>query len=309
MAIIFMIMLHTGCGLLFKICVPLFTFLVGYGYNFAKQKNLKHGFKRIWHLLSYFWLILFGIFLPIAIVCGHYHPTFPSLLAEMFGLESQLNWFSWYVYFYIFAMILMPIFGRVVDRFSIFGGASLILLSYAACFFIKLIPNWNSNIWTQAAYDCFLCTPVMISGYWMARYKIYSKFKVPKSPAWLLLYALIAIALFSIRHFPYVTFLDFINIPIFIGVIALSFELTSKSQVYIKSKEYFSFIFQHLGKESMNMWFLHALFFSTFTVSSAILINWVHPRFLYIIWIIFISYIFSLIITSVYELLKKCIKS
>lgn len=305
LAIIFMIILHTGGSVLFKICVPLFTFLVGYGYNFAKQKNLKHGVKRIWHLLSYFWLILLGIFLPIGIVCGHYHPSIPSLLTEMFGLESHLNWYSWYVYFYIFAMILMPVFSRIIDRLSIIGGGSLIILSLLVCFFIRNIHNWSANIWLQAIFDSFLCTPVMISGYWMARYKIYSKIKTASSPAWLIPYLLVGIALFGIRHLPYMTFIDFLIIPVFIGVVALCFEISSKSKIYIKIKDFLSFVFQYLGKESMNMWFLHALFFSTYTISSAILINWVHIKFLYVIWIIILSYIFARLVSLVYNVIKN----
>lgn len=34
-AIVFMIMLHNGCGSVFKICIRLFIFLVGYGYYFT----------------------------------------------------------------------------------------------------------------------------------------------------------------------------------------------------------------------------------------------------------------------------------
>lgn len=37
LAIIFMITLHNDTLPEFKICVPIFTFLVGYGYAFAKE--------------------------------------------------------------------------------------------------------------------------------------------------------------------------------------------------------------------------------------------------------------------------------
>ena len=34
----------------------------------------------------------------------------------MIGVNSQLNWFSWFVAFYIFAMITMPFVGRLIDK-------------------------------------------------------------------------------------------------------------------------------------------------------------------------------------------------
>lgn len=128
LAIIFMITLHNDTLPEFKICVPIFTFLVGYGYAFAKEKNLRHGLKRSWHLLSHFWLILLGLFLPVAIWKGDYEPTIGNVLLNMFGLESNLNWYSWYIYFYIFAMLAMIPASRLIKRFKLYGVACMLLI-------------------------------------------------------------------------------------------------------------------------------------------------------------------------------------
>lgn len=168
LAIIFMITLHNDTLPEFKICVPIFTFLVGYGYAFAKEKNLRHGLKRSWHLLSHFWLILLGLFLPVAIWKGGYEPTIGDVLLNMFGLESNLNWYSWYIYFYIFAMLAMIPASRLIQRFKLPALGALILLSLCLCFAIHLIPDWRANVYLQAIHDCFLCSPVMFSGFYLA---------------------------------------------------------------------------------------------------------------------------------------------
>lgn len=155
-AIIFMILLHNHLGGLFKICVPMFTFLVGYGYCFAKQKNLKHAFYRSWHLISHFWLILFTIFLPIGIWLNTFKPTCQNVFYEMFGLDSQLNWYSWYVYFYLFAMVAMIGVSRLIDRYKLPAIITLTIICLTIVYLLHLIPNWKQNIWIQAMHACFL---------------------------------------------------------------------------------------------------------------------------------------------------------
>lgn len=55
----------------FKICVGIFTFMVGYGYAFSKNKDLKYSLQHIKKLLIPFWTILFGFtFLPLLIQGG-----------------------------------------------------------------------------------------------------------------------------------------------------------------------------------------------------------------------------------------------
>lgn len=168
LAIIFMIMLHNGVSDLFKICVPIFTFLVGYGYAFAKAKNLRHAVKRSWHLLSHFWLILFGIFVPVAILQGGWNPNLPELFYNMFGLESELNWYSWYIYFYIYAMVIMIPISRIIVKYKIWACLALILICFGAIGAIHLIPEWSNNTWLQAIHDCLLCSPVMFTGFYLA---------------------------------------------------------------------------------------------------------------------------------------------
>lgn len=90
-AILFMMILHVGgsgatydvpvrtmdtypvLGFLhpsFKLCVGIFTFMIGYGYAFAKKKDWRYSVKHVWALLKVFWLILLGITVPSICLSG-----------------------------------------------------------------------------------------------------------------------------------------------------------------------------------------------------------------------------------------------
>ena len=55
-----------------KICVYIFAFLVGYGFYCSKNKTIQYSLKRCCLLLVPFWIMLFGIFLPLSIVSGSF---------------------------------------------------------------------------------------------------------------------------------------------------------------------------------------------------------------------------------------------
>lgn len=297
-AIIFMIILHNNVLPEFKICVPIFTFLVGYGYHFAKQKNVRHGLKRIWHLLSYFWLILLGVFLPIAIWKGNYNASIYGVFLEMFGLESYLNWFSWYIYFYIFAMFIMIPTSRIIDKTKIGGVISIILVSFLLVFAIHQIPNWSDSVWLQAVFDSFLVSPTMYVGYYLASNNMASRIQIKNTWGSWTLIILIPIIIFFLRGIPYISFIDFVTVPIFVMCIVALFNLLKINWI--------SNLLMSVGKESMNMWFLHALFFTSYTAIIFMpLLAWLGHKILIIVIMIVVSYYMSKLINSVYSIFTK----
>lgn len=294
LAIIFMIILHNDTLPEFKICVPLFTFLVGYGYAFAKERNLKHAVKRSWRLLSSFWLILFGIFIPTAIWKGGYTPTLENVFLNMFGIESNLNWYSWYIYFYIFAMLAMIPASRIITRFRIYGVLALTLLSLGCAFVIRMNSGWSENIWSQAAFDCFLCSLCLWSGFYLSEYKTITKIHIPLNVVTALILTAIATGIFFLRQIPGVWLLDVVTVPAFAFAIVALFNILTFS--------WLNNIFISLGKESMNMWFFHAVFAtSCTTIVFAPLLSWITPKILLIAAMITISYIASRCITAVWQ--------
>ncbi len=46
----------------FKLCVPIFVFMIGYGYSFSKEKDFAYSFHHIKKLLLPYWTILLSYF-------------------------------------------------------------------------------------------------------------------------------------------------------------------------------------------------------------------------------------------------------
>ena len=105
-AILFMIVLHHGGQAwfdvklpafrdvatisylsVFKICVGIFTFMVGYGYSFAKSKDWRYSLQHIKKLLIPFWSILFIFTLPIIVYKGELGGV--KLILNLFGINSE----------------------------------------------------------------------------------------------------------------------------------------------------------------------------------------------------------------------------
>ncbi len=244
----------------FKLCVGIFTFMVGYGYAFSKTKDARYSLEHIQKLLIPFWVILFIFTLPASYnnlqggVC--YKLTMNSL-----GINSELNWFSWFVAFYIYAMIIMPFISRIIDRSPVLW-ATVCIGSAFACEIAmhELCLNYTENDWTQRLFDCLMQTPGMILGYLFAKQGWYSRIRIPQTKLLSLLALLLMACILIVRscQSAIVGFnLDFFYAPLFILAILIifrQFNLAPFRQSLVT-----------LGNTSVFMWFFHALFFTQAT--------------------------------------------
>ena len=84
----------------FKICVPIFAFLTGYFYFFAKKKTFRYSIKKS----TDFWicyLVVFALLVTATILSGTYSFSIVSIIKEVFALSRPTMYFCWYVIFYI----------------------------------------------------------------------------------------------------------------------------------------------------------------------------------------------------------------
>ena len=79
----------------FKLCVGIFTFMVGYGYAYSKNKDLKYSFLHIKRLLIPFWTILL-MALPIIISKGDFN--LKTFLLNLIGVNSVYNYFALFIF-------------------------------------------------------------------------------------------------------------------------------------------------------------------------------------------------------------------
>lgn len=242
----------------FKLCVGIFTFMVGYGYAFSKTKDLKYSLVHIRKLLIPFWVILFIFTLP---VCYNQIGGGKILLLNMVGVNSQLNWFSWFVAFYIYAMIVMPFVGRLIDRKPILWSAVCIGIFFAGEIALhELYPNYTENDWTQRLFDCLVQSPCMVLGYLFARKQWFTKVHLPQSKYMSLLAFMLIMGIFIVRNMKGAIIgfnLNFVYAPLFIfAALVIANQLKCR---------FVSNVLTVLGNTSVYMWFFHALFFTACT--------------------------------------------
>lgn len=255
-AIIFMIMLHCGVADVLKLCVGIFTFMVGYGYAFARVKDWHYSVAHIRKLLIPFWTILFVFTFPVMYMQDNLGGA-EMIILNLFGINSEYNWYSWFVAFFIYAMIVMPFISRVIDRKPILGTALFVVIAFVLEAAVHAIPGWSENDWTQRLFDCLLCTPCMLLGYLFAHEGWYTKIQIPRKVSMLILALALMVTVFALRSsFGSIAGfgLDFFYAPLFILAVLILFNLYDFP--------FLSCILTSLGNVSVYMWFFHALFFT-----------------------------------------------
>lgn len=107
----------------FKSCVSMYAFLTGYLYWHASAKNYRYSIRKSTDILISYWLA-FALLGGVAVLSCGFRPDGMSLLRELFGIQRQVMAFCWYIYFYLFVMLVLPVLGgRVSD-----SGTLLVLL-------------------------------------------------------------------------------------------------------------------------------------------------------------------------------------
>lgn len=288
----FVILFGQAC----KICVAIYAVLSGYGYFFVKNKTIGYGLKKIWGLLQIYWSSLFTLFIPIA-MRGGWKITPWKLVIQMFGLLPNLNWFAWYVFFYIFCMLVMPLLCKYkVFRFGAFVNLLILLIVPYVCeIILRFMPNYETNTILHDLYSCFLYFPCFLIGYWIAENRVVEKSKKYLKNSIVCLIGIVMIYGARIIVTSIVGFLlDVFYAPIIICCIV---NLLEKLDIIVVTRT-----LKTLGKYSTGMWFFHAVFFSTYVC------DWFQPVLKMIPWMPFMFVwlvILSLAGAVVYEKVLK----
>ena len=220
------------------------------------------------------------------------------LLLNMFGIDEALIWVSWFVFLYIWAMIVMPFFGRLIDRKPYLWTIAIAGLSYlgqvAVWYFVR---DFNSRTWWHALNVCLMWTPVIVLGYLFARKELFQKIRIPNH--WLVpivASVVVVAALWMKMVMPGIKILNFdiIYAPVIILCILVVF-----SQYKMK---WLSKVMSELGDKSVYMWFIHALFFTAATrpvYHHFVMIS--NNLWIVAIWTIVLSYIISVVLKKIIE--------
>lgn len=255
----------------FKICVPIFAFLTGYFYVFAKKKSIGYSLKKstdVW--LTYF--VFFLLLLIPAAALGCWDASVKSFFLEAFGVHTSVMIFCWYVIFYIISILLLPLYHLAAKRHILIAVLLGLALPMAIRYPVQEFVRIPGEDITGIVNDFLKWFPCIAAGYIAGRYGLFEKVFVPLFSRGIrskILRALICVILMLIafmgRYFlPDVSFnisvftigfgMDFIYAPMFIfGLVGI---------VYLIPFRKIFLPLAIIGKYSLGMWFVHCIFFN-----------------------------------------------
>lgn len=285
-AIILMVLNHSLPGKIIGFAVPLFSFLIGYGYAFAKEHNLRNSGRRVWHLLSNYWLVLFLLCLPAALISYPKPIPLSEIALCMFGLNGRLNFYSWFIYFFIFTMGVLPFTSRMIDRYGFKGVLITSLICGIGVLTAINLPGGEKILPVNVMHRCLRYFPIVAMGYWLASYKVFSRIYYPDSKIMIGVALGAMAAIYFLRGLPYAMVFDLLWAPVFAICVAIAFRpaMMSIPKAFLTE----------MGIKSMFIWFTHALFF-TFSTRGLYLVavKWISWKPGFIIAVLALSYLMS----------------
>lgn len=175
------------------------------------------------------------------------------ILSNLFGISHQYNLANWYVYFYIYAMILLSIASPLLKKMKWYHWAVFMIVC-AVCTSI----NTSKDLFMVAIHNCTSYTPVLLIGYYCANTQILTNASTFIKDRWK--WTLIAIMAFigrcvisQIIGLPS----DIVFVPVFVIAISAIFNGFEHRKI---AKALAS-----LGSCSTIMWFIHTLPFNDTT--------------------------------------------
>lgn len=184
-----------------------------------------------------------------------------DLLFEMFGLKLYVMRFCWYVSFYIILMLVFPFYAKIIKKQN--GIKWSIGISITFCAIIQLLAKITEKIDTfKVMQGISIYFPVAIMGYLFLKYDILNRInnKVLCGRTFKIIIGItficISLALHGVKSYVKGISIGVVVVPLLMEGIAL---------IQIDTLNYIGKIVQIFGKNSMNIWFLHCIFFSLAT--------------------------------------------
>lgn len=265
-----------------KLCVVIFAFLSGWVYAKGTRKGFMYSLKKsVQFYFSY--LFTFIILAIISVLFCHWRPSISDIIHELFPLGNhQLMIFCWYTAFYPIALFLLGVCDTVHRVLPQKAASLFLVILILFCLYLSYHVGVLvfSSIGQFAIADIFLTLPLPILGYYLSKSRLLSVFcsfcqkssifYIPLFSISTLLFLLLLPycgprVLFHINpncvyHFSFL-WLNGLRNGILDTVCIITLLLLVNRITWIKPRRALSF----LGKFSMNLWFVHCLFFSTIT--------------------------------------------
>ena len=244
-----------GLALNSKLCVSIFAFLTAYAFFFHRDKSHIYVLRKIIVFLCHYWMILLFVYLSAAYLLADFS-LLPLFLCDILPTKAAgLMQFAWYVTFYAMLMLLLPYLNAAEKAKGILFQTVFPILSGALfSFFLKSADLQGSS---------FVCAVLM--GHFCAKFNIINRLVslfCQKSAVTRLAAGIASLLLFyAWFRLPANRSLSFLFMQGSLLPLILSLLLL---QPLLKKLRLLA-ILNFLGKHSMNIWFLHCLFFADAT--------------------------------------------
>lgn len=262
-----------------KICIPLFAFLTGYFYWLAPRKTVRYSLRKITDLvIPHSIVCVLMTLLAVALGCFRFTPG--DFVMELLGLPETVMKFSWYVLFYCISMLMLPLLDKMSSE-KLTGDIFLLLvLPVMAIQGLMIIMDEQFHISIPYLFGVLESVrewlPCIMCGYLFGKYSLFETYfenlqekfsgKAGKILFWLCLCGIgfagrLAIPRFQLGSIhpagvwkQLVFTMDIFYAPLFAFGMAKLLE-TVKIPGLTK-------VLGAIGKKSLYMWFLHAMFFN-----------------------------------------------
>lgn len=242
-----------------RICIPMFVFLTGGGYYLHQDKSLRYSGKKVFSFYISYWVV-FLFMLVIAFACGN-SLSLKSLVLEIVGAEHKLMVFCWYVPFYAVLMFALPIYSKLMQGNLTFDIVKTGLF-YLAIRIVSMLAGNMDLLGLLNSLSVYF--PVLATGYFLVKYDVLDILRkyirdnvLLKSLQVVFGIGLVAGALCLHSRIPFVKGVS--TGVILVPMMILGFALVSKEKT-----DPIQGGVTLLGKYSMNIWFLHGIFFSEY---------------------------------------------
>lgn len=246
-----------------RISNALFAFLTGYGMWYSLQYSdicggcKKNIIKGVNVLITY-WIVLFAVFVPIdyfagsdisgKIVMRNLIPIFPDRIIT----------FSWYIYFYLIVLMILPLTKPLLDK------EYNVIVYFTCCFGIPITVNLgfrvvsgqiNTPIISSIVVLTLTYIPAVLFGYGFAKYKLLERLTQNSSTVVMLCFVLAVFIRYLLGSRS--TF-DCLILGFFVAFLLC----------IIRRLHMLRMIFETIGKYSLSMWLISAIFFRENSISN-----------------------------------------
>lgn len=278
--------------------VPMFAFLTGWSYFFHKDKSFKYSLKKIIYFLISYWIIYIPFLLIAIVICG-YKPNIIKSILELFGFFGTIMHFAWYVYFYIVSMLFLPLYVKFFPQKNFYVDfVCIVIIGILIKHLSDMIEFTYEGIKPLTYIGNNL--PIVLMGYLCGKYKFLDKiyqivikninYIIRVFLSWLIIFAML------------VMYIENPIIEIGTGIIYTPIFLVCAFIINIYRFKYLNKILHFLAIHSMNIWFLHCIFFSEITRELFQPIAYLpHNPILVVIWILLLCSMVSIIVKKVQD--------